>query len=293
MIVFKAESFADCYKDSLDYLSKYGTENSARGIKSRELLDVALEISDPTRCLYLNEARSSQKKYIAAEFLWYYTGRNDVQFISKWAKFWETIQNPDGTANSAYGNLIFKAKNRHGFSQYQWALQSLLSDKNTRQAVMHFNEPVHQYANNKDFVCTMYANCHIRNNKFYMTVFMRSNDAVWGTPTDVAFFCSLQMQMHAHLKVFYPELEMGTYTHVANSYHVYDRHYDLTDRMLSSDFISDSLPEIVADLIDIDGSPSQSLQTLMAATSATEENYLIFQDGNDLLKWVYQHAIKA
>jgi thymidylate synthase len=168
-----------------------------------------------------------------------------------------------------------------------------MSDKNTRQAVMHFNAPVHQYANNKDFVCTMYANCHIRNNKLYMTVFMRSNDAVWGTPTDVAFFCSLQMQMHAHLKEFYPGLELGSYTHVANSYHVYDRHYDLIDRMLISEFKTERLPAIGSDLIDIDGSPSQSLQTLMTATAATEENYLIFQDGNDLLKWVYQYAIKA
>jgi thymidylate synthase len=293
MIVFNAKSFADCYKASLAYLSEHGAQNSARGIQSKELLDVALEISDPTQCLYLNEARGSQKKYIAAELLWYYTGRSDVQFISKWAKFWESIQNPDGTANSAYGNLIFNVKNRHGFSQYQWAMQSLLNDKNTRQAVMHFNMPTHQYANNKDFVCTMYANCHIRNNKLYMSVFMRSNDAVWGTPTDVAFFCSLQMQMHAHLKEFYPELELGTYTHIANSYHVYDRHYELINRMLTSDFTAVSLPAIGSDLVDIDGSPSQSLQTLMAAASATEENYLIFQDGNDLLKWIYQHAIKA
>ena len=291
MIVFKGSSFAECYKDSLIHLISDGEENSARGTKSKELLDVALVVEDPTQCIYSNEARGSQLKYIAAEFLWYYTGRNDVAFISKWAKFWESIQNPDGTANSAYGNLIFREKNMHGMSQYQWAMQSLLSDANTRQAVMHFNKPKHQYSGNKDFVCTMYANFHIRNNRFYMSVFMRSNDAIWGTPTDVAFFCSLQIQMYSQLKEFYPELALGTYTHVANSYHVYDRHYDLAQRMVASNFTPASIPSS-ADLINIDGTPSQNLVTLTQAMASDDEHYLIFQDGSDLLKWIYQNLSK-
>jgi thymidylate synthase len=292
MLVFSSNSFAECYKASLNHLIAHGIENSARGTQSTELLDVALEILDPTQCLYLNEARSSQKKYIAAEFLWYYAGRNDAAFISNWAKFWDTIKNPDGTVNSAYGNLIFKTPNHAGLTQYQWALRSLIADKNTRQAVMHFNMPSHQYLGNKDFVCTMYANCHIRNNRLYMSTFMRSNDAIWGTPTDVAFFCSLQIQMLAHLKQFYPDLELGSYTHVANSYHIYDRHYELVEKMLESEFAPETLPGIVSNLIGIDGFPSANIETLMASLSSTEENYLIFQDGNDLLKWIYTHAIK-
>jgi thymidylate synthase len=266
--------------------------NNARGTTSKELLDVAIVIDDPTQCLYDNEVRGSQQKYIAAEFLWYYAGRNDVAFISKWAKFWETIQNPDGTANSAYGNLIFNEKNQYGITQYQWAIQSLMNDSSTRQAILHFNKPDHQYLTNKDFVCTMYANLHIRQNKLYMSVYMRSNDAIWGTPTDVAFFCSLQLQMFHHLKKVYPDLELGSYTHVANSYHVYDRHYKLAEEMLKSKFETASLPEIISNLVEIDGSPSQSLQTLMSAATSNEESYLIFQDGDDLLKWIYSNAIK-
>lgn len=292
MIVFKGQTFADCYHDSLIHLFNEGAENNARGTVSKELLDVALVVEDPTQCLYQNDKRGSQIKYIAAEFLWYYSGRNDVKFISNWAKFWETIQNEDGTANSAYGNLIFRVKNQHNVSQYQWAMQSLISDANTRQAVMHFNMPTHQYSGNKDFVCTMYANCHIRNNKFYMSVYMRSNDAVWGTPTDVAFFCSLQMQMFAQLKSFYPDLELGSYTHVANSYHVYDRHYELGQAMLQSEFKADSLPSIVADLVDVDGTPSRNLLILMDALEADDEPYLIFQDGDDLLKWIHKNITK-
>lgn len=287
MITFKGNTFAACYQDSIKYLLANGLVNNARGTTSKELLDVALEIEDPTQCLYSNQARGSQMKYIAAEFLWYYMGRNDVAFISKWAKFWETIQNPDGTANSAYGNLIFKEQNQHDLTQYQWAIQSLMNDSNTRQAVLHFNKPVHQHFSNKDFVCTMYANLHIRNNKLYMSVFMRSNDAIWGTPTDVAFFCSLQMQIHSHLKQFYPDLELGSYTHVANSYHVYDRHYELADYMLMQEFTPVTLPGIVSDLIEIDGTPSKDFEILFDSINKQTNDILIFQDGEDLLKWIF------
>jgi len=287
MITFKGLSFADCYRDSIVYLMEEGMTNHARGTTSKELLDVALVVEDPRLCLYSNKVRGSQQKYIAAEFLWYYAGRNDVGFISKWAKFWETIQNPDGTANSAYGNLIFTKKNDHGSTQYQWAIQSLMNDSNTRQAILHFNTPEHQYQTNKDFVCTMYANLHIRQNKLYMSVFMRSNDAVWGTPTDVAFFCSLQMQIHSHLKNIYPDLELGSYTHVANSYHVYDRHYDLANRMCEADFVPVQLPEIEVDLIDIDGSPSEDFRSVFAGATQETSDLVIFQN-NDLLKWIFE-----
>ena len=292
MIVFKGKTFAECYRDSLIHLQKFGLKNEARGTTSLEIRDVALEIEDPRSCLYGNDARSSQIKYISAEFLWYYMGRNDVEFISKYAKFWESIQNHDGTLNSAYGNLIFTEKTTDGQSQYEWALGSLITDPNTRQAVMHFNKPSHQYKSNKDFVCTMYANFHIRENRLYMSVFMRSNDVILGAPTDIAFFCSLQLQMLSHLKSFYPTLELGTYTHTANSYHVYDRHYDLLDKMLSAEFKPVSLPPITLDLIEIDGSPNADFKQLFDHINTNSKDVLLFQDGLDLYKWIYTNLKK-
>lgn len=263
MIVFKANSFGEAYRDSLNHVMNNCSENNARGTISKEQLNVALVVEDPRLCLYTNPARSSQMKYIAAELVWYYLGRNDVAFISKWAKFWEQIQNEDGTANSAYGNLIFKMKNQHGLSQYQWAIQSLIKDPYTRQAVMHFNMPIHQYFGNKDFVCTMNVNVHIRENKLHLKLNIRSNDAVWGTPTDAAFFCSLQMQMLSHLREVYPTLELGTYTHVADSYHVYDRHYDLVNKMLDNEFVPVKMPLVKNDLINIDGEPTRDRKSVV------------------------------
>jgi thymidylate synthase len=294
MLVFQGSTFAEAYRASLQSLMNYGIVNNARGTISKEYIDASIVVEDPRSCLYSNPVRGSQFKYLAAEFLWYFLGRNDVQFISKHAKFWETIQNPDGTANSAYGNLIFNVKNHAGTSQYQWALTSLLKDQYTRQAVMHFNMPIHQYVENKDFVCTMYANFHIRANRLHMSVFMRSNDAIWGTPTDVAFFCALQMQMLAHLKPTYPDLELGRYTHTANSYHVYDKHYDLVSDMLKHNFLPIQLPPVKTDLVDLAGNPTSDLITLYQSVEKPEDDsLLIFQDQDDLLYWIFQNYNKT
>jgi thymidylate synthase len=287
MFIYKGKTFAEAYRKSLVDLVENGQTCETRGTVSKEQLNVSLVIEDPSQCMYTNTVRSTQFKYIAAEFLWYYAGRNDVKFISKYAKFWEQIQNDNGTVNSAYGNLIFKPKNIGGLSQYEWAITSLIKDKDSRQAVMHFNMPEHQYRGNKDFVCTMYGIFHIRENKLHFSVFMRSNDAIWGTPTDVAFFCSLQKQALAHLLEYYPELELGTYTHHANSYHIYDRHFDLVDRMLKKPFKTATLPPIKTNLVDIDGSQTEEFKdTFDFVAKVYDNDVLIMQEKDDLLTWI-------
>jgi len=287
MFIYKGKTFADAYRQSLSDLMQSGQTCETRDTVSKELLNVSLVVEDPSKCMYKNKARSTQFKYIAAEFLWYYAGRNDVKFISKYAKFWEQIQNDNGTANSAYGNLIFKPKNTGGLTQYEWAISSLIKDKDSRQAILHFNLPEHQYRGNKDFVCTMYGIFHIRENRLHFSVFMRSNDAIWGTPTDVAFFCSLQMQALVHLREFYPDLELGTYTHHANSYHIYDRHFELVEKMLEGDFTPVSIPEIKTNLINIAGEPTEEFRDVFDFVAKVYNNdVLILQEKEDLLTWI-------
>jgi len=146
--------------------------------------------------------------------------------------------------------------------KYEWAYKSLVKDKDSRQAVMHFNLPEHQHPNNKDFVCTMYGIFHIRDNKLNFAVYMRSNDAILGTPTDIAFFTVLQQQMLNHLRVNYPDLELGTYTHTMDSYHIYERHFDLVSDMIKEEFISVKFPTLNKDLITNIGAPTSKLSLL-------------------------------
>ena len=285
MRVYKGENFADVYEKSLSDLHENPDYSSnPRGLQIRENMNVAFEIENPISSLYTNERRSSQKKYIAAEFMWYFSGRNDVEFISEYASFWRSIQNEDGTANSAYGNLIFNQKNKFGVNQYEWAINSLSLDLDSRQAVMHFNIPDHQYDGNKDFVCTMYGIWHIRDNRLNLTIHMRSNDAILGTPTDVAFFTVLQQQALIHLKQKYTDLELGKYVHIVDSYHVYERNFNLVEEMLNHEFKPDYMPSLKKSLIYRNGSQSPDFET-MCRLKETDSN-------DEMYRWITENLNK-
>lgn len=287
MRIYQAETFASVYEEALYDLMKnpeYVTQ--PRDMKINEMCDVALEIEDPLSCLYTNPERSSQFKYIAAELLWYFMGRNDVEYIAKYAKFWESIQNNDGTVNSSYGNLLFANKNEHGLTQYRWALESLIKDKDSRQAILHFNLPIHQRHGNKDFVCTVYGIFQIRNNRLNFTVHMRSNDVILGLPTDIAFFATLQSQMLKHLRQHgsYSDLSMGTYTHIANSFHVYERHFDLVNRMIQHKFKPADIPAVECNLINSEGAPTGAFSYLFDV-----QDKVAAETGDALFDWILKN----
>tara|TARA_R110002074_G_scaffold171863_1_gene334377 strand:+ start:393 stop:1307 length:915 start_codon:yes stop_codon:yes gene_type:complete len=292
MKVYSNETFAESYRQLLaDLMGPEGKESDPKSSSTKEIVDACIEIENPLNCLYSNEIRSSKNKYIAAEFIWYFLGRNDVDFISKYAKFWKTIQNKDGTVNSAYGNLIFKETNEHMYTEYVWALESLEKDKGSRQAVMHFNKPHHQWNGNKDFVCTMYASFLIRNNKLRMSVKMRSNDVILGMPTDIAFFTVLQQQMLNHLRRTYPDLELGKYSHVIDSMHIYKRDFEKALDMLHYQFENKQMPRLDHDLIDINGTPTAILKKLERVHEFEnfEGHYTPDEKDGSIFNWIYQN----
>jgi thymidylate synthase len=286
MVIYQCSTFAGVYEEALyDLIKNPEYVTQPRDMKIKEMCDVALVVENPLSCLYENQYRSSQYKYIAAEFLWYFMGRNDVDYISKYAKFWQSIQNEDGTVNSSYGYLLFNNKNDHGLTQYQWALESLVKDMDSRQAVLHFNLPIHQRHSNKDFVCTMYGIFQIRENRLNFTVHMRSNDVILGLPTDIAFFATLQSQMLSHLRAHgaYTDLELGTYTHIANSFHIYERHFDLAEQMITKKFEPVEIPKVSTDLIDHTGKPESVFKSLFEFQEDS------FETGDPLYDWIIKN----
>lgn len=242
----KGKTFAEAYKNLLNEVyNNYEYQTAPRGMNIREILNCAVTIENPYSNLFKNEARSLPLKYLKKELALYLSGRNDAKGFGEASKFWNKIANDDGTINSAYGNLIFKMDDTPGkFSQWRWALYSLIQDKDTRQAVMHFNRPCHQYLGVKDFPCTLEMIFHIRDNKLNATTVMRSNDVIKGTTFDIPFFMLVQQMMLQALKTAYPGIEMGTYTHVAHSMHLYESDFELVGKMLEKEFVAEEMPKI-------------------------------------------------
>lgn len=264
---------------------------SPRGMEVREIRDCSMEIDNPMLNIYTNKFRSSPLKYIAAEILWYFSGTNNPTYIENYASLWKSLHNTDGTVNSSYGNLLFSEQNEHGFTQYDWVIQSLVKDKDSRQAFMHFNKPKHQFLENKDQVCTLQSLFHIRDNKLHMTLTMRSNDVIYGFMTDWAFFSVLQYHVYLHLRDYYPDLEMGSYTHISHSMHVYERHYDMIKNMVGpglnerEEFIPEELPLLNEPVIHTSGYILPKYEKILKPIIQGEEPDYNQKTGNPLIDW--------
>jgi len=81
----------------------------------------------------------------------------------------------------------------------------------------------------KDSPCTTTLQFFVRDQRVHAVVYMRSNDVIWGLPYDVFVFSVLQEMLACDLGC-----EVGTYTHIAGSLHLYERHFELANRILQS-----------------------------------------------------------
>jgi thymidylate synthase len=205
----------------LNTIEDYGYLSKPRDMEVKEVELETITIS--SNYPYIDfEARPMNWRYFLGELVWYLKRDRSTTFINKFSTFWKGIENSDGTINSNYGTILFG-------SQLEWVKNSLLNDKNTRQAVAVLNQPHYQYVGNKDFVCTMYLNFWIRRNELHMKVQMRSNDIFYGLTYDVPFFAFIQQTVYFWLKDKYNDLTLGNYYHCADNLHYYKRHFDIAD----------------------------------------------------------------
>lgn len=237
--------------------------SSPRGQPCREKFDYTFRVLQPsnnpilTRC---SERNITIAAYTSKEVELYDSCSNKAEDFGKASKFWLSLANPDGTVNSAYGFLIWKNKShgsdfetknvRHPMfwdndpvggifttepvrrTPWEWCVESLKQDKDTRQAVLRFSLPEHFWMGNKDQTCTLHGVFSIRNDELNLSIVMRSNDLMLGLVYDLPWFCSLIDRMIFDLKDIYPNLKKGHYTHSVHNIHIYDRDESKIKRML-------------------------------------------------------------
>jgi thymidylate synthase len=167
---------------------------------------------------------------MVAELLWYLSANNKTAWIAKYSAFWNDISDDGHTANSAYGARLFvpHEKIANGrFTQWQYVLNELRRDNDSRRAVMHLRVPADSIDARLDVPCTLSLQFFIRNKKLHMIVNMRSSDLIFGIAYDIPAFTLFQEILANQLNV-----ELGTYTHMSNSLHIYERHFDMVEKIL-------------------------------------------------------------
>lgn len=212
--IVRAKTADEAFKVWYDKLNYNASEMDSRdGDVVGEVINAITIIDDPTRCIITNDERKMSIRYAVGELLWYMSGNRNLKEIQKYSKAWDSMSDDGITVNSNYGYCI---KYKYGFDQLEYVVEKLSKDRNTRQAVIHIKEASNK--DTKDMNCTVCLQFFIRDNKLYMTTYMRSNDIWLGFPYDVFNFTSLQVLLSMRLGV-----DLGTYTHIAGSLHLYKR----------------------------------------------------------------------
>lgn len=201
------------YVRTLANLFKYGKTCQPRGLRIKELLNYSIEVDYPFASI---KDRNLPIKYIKREFQWYLAGdKFDLRIIDH-ATMWENIIQPNGSIASNYGQYLFGDQN--GF---QWVVDCLRRDPDSRQAIIPFANKDNIYENNLDQICTLGIMFNIREDKLNMTVIMRSNDINKGVTIDWVMFSWFWEMIAIELNI-----EKGTYTHFAASMHIYEDFYN-------------------------------------------------------------------
>ena len=207
------------------------TSNGRQQGEIHELLDVELVLSDPRKSVLSLPMRNMSRKYAAGEFLLYMRGTNDAEAFKFYSKTWDRLQNPDGTINSAYGYRWFKniGDGNGGINtRFLFAVQQLLANPDTKNAVIMLRDDDDIQPNLKDRCCTLALCFNIRDGKLNMRTIMRSQDLWTGLPYDVFCFTRLQQIVlyEYNSKSGRDKIELGTYTHQVLNLHVYAKHWD-------------------------------------------------------------------
>lgn len=229
---------AEFFHDIYIRLWSCGKQCSPRGMKVVEVENFMYNLPPYVRFTNFS-SRNMNLSYLKREFLWYLRGDQFDLSICDHAQIWKNIVTPQGLINSNYGHYIF---NLGGFD---WVVEELSQDKDSRRASITILNRSHLVPGNKDVPCTYSLNFRIRDNELNMTVHMRSQDAIFGMTNDAACFSLIHEMMYVTMRETYPELQYGIYTHVVDSFHVYERHFGMMEKLAKGDdYVSVNCPKI-------------------------------------------------
>ncbi len=233
------------FKKIFEDLKNKGKLCSPRGEKVLEIENYMYELPPYVRLCNF-KARKLSISYIKKEFLWYLNGDKYDTSITEHAKMWKDLVNKDGSINSNYGQYIFS--NEILITNFDRCIKTLLFDKDSRRATIIILQNKHLNSNTKDFPCTYAINFRIRDNKLNMSVRMRSQDAIFGMGNDLPCFSFIHEMIYIYLKdIKYKDLELGNYNHCSDSFHIYERHFNMLENILKEkeeDFIIEKIPKI-------------------------------------------------
>lgn len=232
-------------------------QSSRLGI-TKEIRHVLIEIRNPLDRVVFS--RPINPAFALAEVVWILAGANDSEFVRFWNPRLKRFLDDDKTRfHGAYGyrlgsspdlsslaTLKLRKKRlgeQHAMDQLLFAVNALRHMPESRQVVLQiWNKDLDlpdPHPRSLDVPCNLTGHLLVRNGKLEWTQVMRSADIVWGLPYNIIQWSTLQEIVAGWLG-----LDVGSYTHLIDSLHVYEKHWKPLERWIeSSSSSSHALPE--------------------------------------------------
>lgn len=206
------------------YNKNFVTDKS--GVATIEILNAAFIANEPAIFGTPNE------DYIERELKWYRSMSRNVNDIPGGTpEIWKMVADKNGMINSNYGWCIYSEENGYQFTK---VVEELVKSPLSRRATMIYTRPSMHVDYNKngmsDFMCTNVVQYYIRKGKLHASVYMRSNDAIFGYKNDWAWQRYVQKEVlqsiNGKCNTVY---DLGDLYWNVSSLHVYERHFKLVE----------------------------------------------------------------
>jgi thymidylate synthase len=209
---------------------------------------VCITYRNPLSRVLFNRERDANPFFHLYESLWMLAGKNDLESLQYYVSTFDNYSDDKKTLNGAYGYRWRHNGARYreyleapqtdrlgkdGIDQIEILIEHLKTTPNSRRAVLQMwnvEDDLLKSQFSKDVCCNLSVCFSIRKGLrsgkmvpiLDMTVFNRSNDAIWGTTgANAVHFSFLQEYVASHLGI-----GVGYYHQITNNLHVYTERFD-------------------------------------------------------------------
>lgn len=211
----------------LNRLLNDGEEVGSRNGRTMELPFTGITLTEPLNRELLLQVRKHHLAAQIAETMWVLTGRDDVEWLSRYLPRAVDYSDDGKVWRGGYGPRIRKwgpdeDSRYEQVDQLQYVVDTLRAAPSSRQAVISIWNPIIDTLPGKDLPCNDIIQFLSRNGKLDAHVFIRSNDVMWGWSNINSFEWSTLLEIVAGMV----GLNVGSLHFSVSSFHLYDIHWE-------------------------------------------------------------------
>lgn len=231
---YNERMFFDLIKSFYDRIKTNQFVTDKTGVNCVEEIGYYLPNLNPYQPLLNFYEKKTNEKYCKKELNWYLSESLSIIGYVDDVTIWNQVCTKDKLkeVNSNYGWCVFSKENGN---QFKNVIKELKKNYYSRRAYIVYIRPsMHEDCKRNgmsDFMCTIGTSIQIVDDKLQYTVHQRSCDFIFGLFNDFYWHCYVYDRLYKELKKTYKKLQIGNINFLFNSIHVYQRHFDLIERI--------------------------------------------------------------